>query len=68
MAHEFHSWGANHGFQIFGNPERYHAEASEDAWKKGIGFLEEGSHLTVGAGHPKDVRGTVVISMAGQLK
>ena len=41
VAHEFHSYeGANHGFQMVGNPERYHAEASEDAWKKALEFLK----------------------------
>ena len=41
VAHEFHSYeGANHGFQMFGNPERYHAEASEDAWQKALDFLK----------------------------
>ncbi len=41
VAHEFHSYeGASHGFQMLGNPERYHAEASEDAWKKVLDFLK----------------------------
>jgi len=41
VAHEFHSYeGANHGFQMFGHPELYHAEASEDAWKKVLDFLK----------------------------
>ena len=41
VAHEFHSYeGASHGFQVLGNPERYHAEASEDAWKKAFDFLK----------------------------
>ena len=41
VAHEFHNYeGANHGFQMVDNPERYHAEASEDAWKKALEFLK----------------------------
>ena len=32
--------GGAHGFQMFGHPERYHAEASEDAWKKVLDFLK----------------------------
>jgi carboxymethylenebutenolidase len=39
---EFHRYdGADHAFQNFTNPERYHAEAAEDAWKKTLRFLAE---------------------------
>ena len=38
--HEFHSYdGAGHGFQMFDNPDRFHAEASEDAWEKVLAFM-----------------------------
>ena len=41
VAHEFNSYeGANHGFQMVDDPERYHAEASEDAWKTTLEFLK----------------------------
>ena len=39
--HEFYSYeGADHGFQMSGSSERYHPEASEDAWKKALDFLK----------------------------
>jgi carboxymethylenebutenolidase len=42
VAHEFHSYdGAGHAFQSIANPDRYHAEASEDAWQKALAFLKE---------------------------
>lgn len=35
VAHEFHRYdGAGHGFQTINNPDRYHPEASDDAWGK----------------------------------
>jgi Dienelactone hydrolase and related enzymes len=38
--YEFHRYdGAGHAFQNFPMPERYHAEASEDAWQKLLSFL-----------------------------
>ena len=41
IRHEFHSYdGAGHGFQDFHNPERYRKAASDDAWKKVIGFFD----------------------------
>ena len=41
VAHEFHRYdGAGHGFQDFVNAERYREEASEDAWKKVLAFLD----------------------------
>jgi len=37
---EFHRFsGAGHAFQNFPTPERYRAEASEDAWEKVLAFL-----------------------------
>lgn len=42
VPHEFHQYeGAGHAFQNFPMPERYHAEASEDAWHKVLEFLQE---------------------------
>lgn len=42
VPHEFHMYdGANHGFQMFDNEERYHAEASEDAWEKVLAFMHK---------------------------
>jgi len=42
ISHEFHQYdGAGHAFQNFPMPERYNAEASEDAWGKLIDFLDE---------------------------
>ncbi len=39
--HEFHRYDkAGHAFQNFANPDRFRAEASEDAWAKAIGFLD----------------------------
>ncbi len=44
VPHEFHRYdGAGHGFQNYSNPDRYRPEASEDAWKKLLGFF--GKHL-----------------------
>ncbi len=41
VEHEFHRYdGAGHGFQDFVNAERYRKEASEDAWKKVLAFLD----------------------------
>jgi carboxymethylenebutenolidase len=40
VRHEFHRYaGAGHAFQNFPTPERYRAEASEDAWTKVLQFL-----------------------------
>jgi carboxymethylenebutenolidase len=40
VRHEFHRYtGAGHAFQNFPTPERYRAEASEDAWSKLLEFL-----------------------------
>jgi carboxymethylenebutenolidase len=37
---EFHSYeGADHAFQNFTNPERYHEAAANDAWDRTLGFL-----------------------------
>ena len=42
IEHVFHRYdGAGHAFQSFNNPERYHHEASEDAWSKVLVFLGE---------------------------
>jgi carboxymethylenebutenolidase len=42
VVHEFHQYdGAGHAFQNFAAPERFHAEASADAWDKVLGFLTE---------------------------
>ncbi len=44
VAHEFHMYeGAGHAFQSFNSEERYHPEASEDAWEKVLAFLK--THL-----------------------
>jgi carboxymethylenebutenolidase len=41
ISHQFHRYaGAGHAFQNFPMPERYHAEASEDAWHKVLAFLQ----------------------------
>jgi carboxymethylenebutenolidase len=40
VPHEFHRYdGAGHAFQSFNSAERYHAEASEDAWQHVLTFL-----------------------------
>jgi carboxymethylenebutenolidase len=40
VRHEFHRYaGAGHAFQNFPTPERYRAEASEDAWRKVLAFF-----------------------------
>jgi carboxymethylenebutenolidase len=40
VKHVFHCYdGAGHGFQSFANEQRYHPEASEDAWVKVLAFL-----------------------------
>lgn len=40
VAHEFHRYaGAGHAFQNFPTPDRYRAEASEDAWTKVLQFF-----------------------------
>ena len=42
VPHEFYQYdGAGHAFQNFPMPERYHAEASADAWDKVLDFLRE---------------------------
>lgn len=42
VPHVFHRYdGAGHGFQSFTNKERFHPEASEDAWAKALAFLTE---------------------------
>ncbi len=42
VAHEFHRYdNAGHAFQSFGNPDRYHHDASEDAWDKVLAFMRE---------------------------
>lgn len=39
---EFHSYdGADHAFQNYTNPERYHEAAANDAWEKTLRFLAE---------------------------
>ncbi len=39
---EFHSYdGADHAFQNFTNPERYHEAAANDAWGRTLRFLAE---------------------------
>jgi carboxymethylenebutenolidase len=39
--HEFHAYdGAGHAFQNF-TDERYRPEASEDAWRRYLGFFKE---------------------------
>ena len=55
MPHEFHRYdGAGHGFQDFVNAERYRKEASEDAWKKVLAFLDR--HLRSPARRPSAAR------------
>jgi carboxymethylenebutenolidase len=40
MPYEFHRYdGVGHAFQNFPTPQRYHAQASEDAWQKALAFL-----------------------------
>ena len=42
VTHTFHQYdGAGHAFQLYNNEERYHAEASEDAWGKVLTFLKD---------------------------
>ena len=42
IRHEFHQYdGAGHAFQNFPAPDRYNETASEDAWEKVVGFLDE---------------------------
>lgn len=42
VEHVFHRYdGAGHAFQSFNNEERYHHEASEDAWDKVLAFFGE---------------------------
>lgn len=42
ISHNFHQYdGAGHAFQNFPAAERYHEEASEDAWLNVIKFLDE---------------------------
>ena len=42
ISHEFYQYdGAGHAFQNFPLPERYHEDASEDAWEKVIAFLNK---------------------------
>ena len=42
VEHTFHRYGgAGHAFQSFNNQERYHHEASEDAWQKVLAFFAE---------------------------
>jgi carboxymethylenebutenolidase len=42
IAHEFHRYdGAGHGFQDFGDGNRYRKEAAEDAWGKLIAFFDQ---------------------------
>jgi carboxymethylenebutenolidase len=49
VPHTFHRYaGAGHAFQNFPTPERYHAEASEDAWRKSLAFFAQ--HLGGAAG------------------
>lgn len=41
VPHEFHRYdGAGHGFQDFGDNNRYRPEATADAWQKVLGFFE----------------------------
>ena len=45
ISHTFHQYdGAGHAFQNFPMPERYHAQASEDAWSKVLDFLAKHLH------------------------
>ena len=40
--HDFTSYpDAGHGFQMFDNPERYNAAASDDAWDKVLAFMKQ---------------------------
>ncbi|MFP6771639.1 MAG: dienelactone hydrolase family protein [Alphaproteobacteria bacterium] len=40
--HEFHQYDdAGHRFQMFGNPERYREQVSEDAWEKVLAFMHK---------------------------
>lgn len=42
IAYEFHRYdGAGHAFQNFPTPERYHEQASEDAWAKALTFFDK---------------------------
>jgi carboxymethylenebutenolidase len=42
VPHSFHRYaGAGHAFQNFPTPERYRAEASEDAWSKVLEFFSQ---------------------------
>ncbi len=42
VEHTFHRYdGAGHAFQSFDNEERYHHQASEDAWEKVLAFFGE---------------------------
>lgn len=42
VEHTFHRYdGAGHAFQNFPSEERYHHEASEDAWDKVLAFMKE---------------------------
>ena len=42
IEHTFHRYdGAGHAFQWADNPDRYHAEASDDAWDKVLAFFDE---------------------------
>ena len=42
VEHTFHRYdGAGHAFQSFNSEERYHHNASEDAWEKVLAFFEE---------------------------
>ena len=42
VEHIFHRYdGAGHAFQSFNSEERYHHQASEDAWEKVLAFFEE---------------------------
>jgi carboxymethylenebutenolidase len=45
VEHVFHRYhAAGHAFQSFNTPERYHHEASEDAWNKLLAFLGQKLH------------------------
>ena len=47
VEHTFYRYdGAGHAFQSFNNEERYHPQASEDAWEKVLGFFEEKLKIT----------------------
>ena len=42
VEHTFHRYdGADHAFQSFNNPDRFHPEASEDAWEKVLVFFAD---------------------------